>query len=601
MTNRPAGGRDAHSRKPSLRSELLRRQYLRKDARGCVVETPRQMFARVAEATAAPEANHGAAPSDVRALARRFFRLMSRGIFLPNSPTLMNAGRENGMCAACFVLPVEDCIDGIFDSITRVALIQKAGGGTGFAFDRLRPAGDIVASSGGRTSGPMSFLRVFAETTRAIQQGAHRRGANMAMMCVEHPDVLKFITAKDHAGAFENFNFSVKVGDVWMGALLNDPDSPHVVTNPRTNERHVIPKRVNVQTYTIQDLPPAERTSVPCFTVREIWERIVASAWATGEPGICFIDRVNRNNPTPVLGRIEATNPCGEQPLLAHECCNLGSINLSRFVRPDGAGMNWIALAKTVRLAVRFLDNVVDMSWCPTAPIRVQTLGNRKIGLGIMGFADALAGLGLRYDREEAVAFASEASRFIQEQAHKASRDLALERGSFPNWAGSIWDAEHHCPMRNASCTTIAPTGSISVIADCSSGIEPVYSLACRRRALDGREFIQIHPLLERLGKRGGWLSDAVRDALLEGVSPSSIPETRRVELAGGRWKQMTLFDDGDSHNGETDTRTRNPLRQDQGHHLGQRDRERYAAQRAGLPALQGWRRMEANGQLRPR
>jgi len=483
------------------------------------------MLARVAEATATPEASYGATASEVRAIALRFLRLMSRSVFLPNSPTLMNAGREHGMCAACFVLPVKDCIEGIFESITQVALIQKAGGGTGFAFDRLRPAGDIVASSGGRTSGPVSFLRVFAETTEAIQQGAHRRGANMAMMSVEHPDVLKFITAKDQPGAFENFNFSVKAGDTWMEAVLKDPGRRHVVTNPRTGERHVIPGKIDVQSYTIGDLPPAERTDVPCFTVREIWQRIVASAWATGEPGICFIDRVNRDNPTPALGCIEATNPCGEQPLLAQECCTLGSINLSRFVRPGGDDMNWRALAETVRLAVRFLDNVVDMNWYPTEPTRAHALGNRKIGLGVMGFADALVGLGLRYDDERAVAFASEASRFIQEQAHSASEDLARQRGHFPNWTGSVWDTARQRPMRNATCTTIAPTGSISVIAGCSSGIEPIYSLASRRRALDDQEFIQIHPLLERLSERDGWMSDAVRDALLDGILPTSIPE----------------------------------------------------------------------------
>jgi len=506
-----------------LRYQLMQQRYLMKDANGQVIETSRQLFYRVAKAIAAPEAGYGASSADIQELTDKFFHLMRRGIFLPNTPTLMNAGRENGMCVACFVLPVRDCLDGIFDSITQTALIQKVGGGTGFAFDELRPTGDKVSSCGGRTSGPISFMRVFSQTTQAIQQGAHRRGANMGMMSIEHPDILKFIIAKEQPGAFDNFNLSVKVSNAWMETIKKNPDSPHIVTNPRTHKRYVLPHSLDVESYTIDDLPTADSADIPCYTVQEIWEKIVTCAWATGEPGICFIDRVNSDNPTPALGRIEATNPCGEQPLLPYECCTLGSINVSKFVSTNGDRVKWPVLAETVRLAVRFLDHVVDASHYPIEKIRAQAMGNRKIGLGVMGFADALVRLGIRYDSQEALDFASQISRFIQEQANDASHQLAMERESFPNWAGSIWDTALHCPMRNASCTTIAPTGSISIIAGCSSGIEPIYSLAYRRRALDGQEFTEIHPLLERTGQHDGWMSDAVREALLEDVPPEQI------------------------------------------------------------------------------
>ncbi len=509
--------------RPSLRRQLLQKRYLLKGAQGRVVETPRQMFMRVAKAIAAAQGDYGATRSEVRALAKEFYRLMRHGIFLPNSPTLMNAGRENGMCNACFVLPVEDSIDGIFAAITQTAQIQKAGGGTGFAFDKLRPTGDYVASSGGETSGPISFWRVFAETTHAIQQGAHRRGANMAMASIEHPDILKFIRAKSRFDAFENFNVSIKITNGFMDRLCNCPDSPHIVTNPRNGSSHVIPKSVAIETYRIQDLPAAGAADVPFYSVQDIWEMIVTSAHATGEPGVCFIDRVNEDNPTPSLGRIEATNPCGEQPLLPHESCNLGSINLAKFVVPSTGEMDWDELARTVRLGVGFLDNVADVTYYPTEKIRARSLGNRKIGLGVMGLADALVLLRMRYDSHEALEFASEVSAFLQQQAHEASQELADERGSFPNWIGSTWYTRHCRPMRNAAVTTIAPTGSISIIAGCSSGIEPIYMLAYRRRALDGQGFIQVHPLLEQIGRHDGWMTDTVRDALLDGTPARQI------------------------------------------------------------------------------
>ncbi len=520
----PANTARTNHRKQDLVNDLLARRYLCKDENGCVIETPRRMFWRVADAVAAAEAGYGASEQEIARLRRQFNRLMISGCFLPNSPTLMNAGRDNGMClSACFVLPVPDSIEGIFDAVKQTALVQKAGGGTGFTFDHLRPTGDLVASSGGRTSGPISFIRVFSQATSAIQQGAFRRGANMAMMSVEHPDILKFITAKDEPDAFENFNFSVKVTDQFMRLLNDRPNEPHMVINPRTGERYLIPRDVDIANYSIEDLVPIGHVGFPCFTIGEVWYMIVCGAHAAGEPGVCFVDTVNQDNPTPHIGRIEATNPCGEQPLLPHESCNLGSVNLAKFVLSDGT-INWKRLQETIQLAVRFLDNVIDINCYPIPEIEQATLGNRKIGLGMMGFADALILMGLHYDSEEAVQLAEKVSRFLTDSAHKASEELARSRRTFPNWEGSTWDTEHHQPMRNAACTTIAPTGSISILAGCSSGIEPIFSLATKRRALEGDEFIEIHPLLEDLGRRHGWMNENIRSALRKGTPPSEIP-----------------------------------------------------------------------------
>ena len=507
-----------------LREQVLHQRYLRKNEHGQVVETPRKMFWRIANAVAAAEAKDDAKRPEIRQLAKRFYRLMAGGLFLANSPTIMSAGRDSGMClSACFVLPVPDSIDGIFEAVKQTAQVQKAGGGTGFAFDRLRPTGDLVASSGGTTSGPITFMRVFVEATKAIQQGAFRRGANMAMMVIYHPDILKFVLAKYESGEFENFNFSVKITSEFMRALFDRPNEPHVVINPRTGKRHLIPRDVDISTYTIDELPEAGHVGFPCYTVGEVWCMIVRAAHATGEPGICFIDVVNEDNPTPHLGRIEATNPCGEQPLLDFESCNLGSINLAKFVRTNGR-IDWDRLSETITLAVRFLDNVIDINCYPIPEIERATLCTRKIGLGLMGFADALIKQGIRYDSAEAVDFASKVSRFMTDTAHEASEELARTRGTFPAWEESVWDTQHHRPMRNAACTTIAPTGSISIIAGCSSGIEPVFSFVIKRRALDGGEFLEIHPLLEELGQQQGWMTDEVRAALLEGVAPGEIP-----------------------------------------------------------------------------
>jgi len=510
----------------SLKKTLVDSRYLKKDAAGRPCETEDDMYWRVARAVAAVERRYGASQEQVDNLEFVFYEMMSQGKFLPNSPTLMNAGRDEGVLSACYVLPLDDSIEGIFATVKHMALIQKAGGGTGFSFDRLRPAGDLVASSGGQTSGPISFLKVLSETSHAIQQGAHRRGANMATISIDHPDVLKFITIKNDPEALANFNISVKISDAFLARLRHNPDTVHVVINPRTRNKHMIPRNVDPKRYRLQELEPLSSKSLTsCMTVSQVWDKIIQNAHATGEPGLIFIDRVNSYNPTPQIGRINATNPCGEQPLLDYESCNLGSLNLSAFVLPDRSGTDWGALKDAVSHSVRFLDNVIDLNHWPLPKIRQATLNTRKIGLGIMGVADALILLGLRYDSDEAAEYCKRAGRFIQEHAHKVSHRLAHERGNFKAWEKSTWSLHDHQPMRNAACTTIAPTGSISIIAECSSSIEPLYTLAYRRRALDGEEFIQIHPLLEKLGTEQGWLSEDVQNRLIEGHAARDIPE----------------------------------------------------------------------------
>ncbi len=506
-----------------LRTETLRRRYLLKDATGQCIETEDQLYPRVASHIAQAEVKYGATPEQVKGWEHRFCELMKNGLFLPNSPTLMNAGREHGLLSACFVVPVDDSIEDIFEAVRITALIQRAGGGTGFSFGRLRPTGDRVASSGGTTSGPISFMAVFATVTGAIQQGALRRGANMGMLPIHHPDILGFISAKQNPQALTNFNLSVAVTDEFMEQLETHPTLPHIVVNPRTKKRYLIPRSVDISSYTLDNLVPEGSPADECYTVAELWQMIVASAWATGEPGICFIDKVNRRNPTRHLGDIEATNPCGEQPLEPYGACNLGSIDVSKFVTVDGTDLHWDMLAEVVADAVRFLDDVIEVNHYPIPQIEQVTLGNRKVGLGIMGFADALILLGIRYDSEKAVALAEKLSSFVQERAHKASEELAGKRGSFPNWKGSMWDTVDHRPMRNAAVTTIAPTGTISILAGCSSGIEPVFNTASKRRALDGQEFTQLHPLVERLGREQGWLTEDVRERLAGGIPPREI------------------------------------------------------------------------------
>jgi len=495
---------------------VLRSRYLIKDQHGKCLETPAQLFSRVASLVAEAEAKYGADSSEIRQWHRKYFDLMASLKFLPNSPALMNAQRR-GMLSACFVLPIEDSIEGIFEAVKQTALIQQAGGGTGFSFDRLRPTGDRVASSGGTTSGPISFWRVFSETTNAIQQGAFRRGANMGMMSVEHPDILKFLRAKQNLKAFTNFNISVKITDDWMKKVLKSGKSLHIVKNPRTGARYLLPRRIDITNYTINDLhkltgkgKPRSKRAGQFYTVGNIWKIIVKCAHKTGEPGVVFIDRINRDNPTPSLGRIEATNPCGEQPLLPYEACTLGSINLTKFVSVDNdkADIDWPALAKTVRLAVRFLDNIIDVCKYPVRDTVRLAQGNRKIGLGVMGFADCLFLHGIPYDSQRGIEFGSELMNFININARKASSELADLRGPFPNWSHSIWRTKRKKKVRNASITCVAPTGTISIIADCSSSIEPIYSLVFVRRILDGSKMLQINPIFKQVSEKHGFYSN---------------------------------------------------------------------------------------------
>jgi ribonucleoside-diphosphate reductase alpha chain len=512
---------------------ILQSRYLIKDQQGKCIETPAQLFSRVALLVAGAEAKYAASNSEIKGWHRKYYDLMASLKFLPNSPALMNAGRQ-GMLSACFVLPIEDSIEGIFETIKQTALIQKAGGGTGFSLDKLRPTGDLVASSGGTTSGPISFWRVFSETTDAIQQGAFRRGANMGMMSIGHPDILKFLHAKQNLKAFTNFNISVKITDDWMKTLATSGKSPHIVENPRTQQRYLLPRRIDIASYTINDLhkltgksPRAAGYAGQFYTVSDIWKMIVSCAHKTGEPGVAFIDRINRDNPTPSLGRIEATNPCGEQPLLPYEACTLGSINLVKFVTADQpkAEMNWPALAETVKLAVRFLDNIIDVCDYPVRDTIRLAQANRKIGLGVMGFADCLFLLGIPYDSQQGINFGETVMKFINENARQAGNTLADLRGPFPNWNDSIWRTEKNRKVRNASITCIAPTGTISIIADCSCGIEPAYSPVFVRQVLNGSKMLQINPIFRQIAEKGGFYSKKLEKQIAKTGSIQKIPQ----------------------------------------------------------------------------
>jgi ribonucleoside-diphosphate reductase alpha chain len=473
---------------------VLQHRYLAKDSEGKVIETPESLFERVA--TAVAEADTIFDPSaDVQSTTRTFSELLTNLWFLPNSPTLMNAGRPLGQLAACFVLPVEDSLEGIFESLKQAAIIHKSGGGTGFSFSNIRPEKDLVKSTAGVSSGPLSFMSVFDSATETVKQGAARRGANMAVLRVDHPDIEQFISAKNNPNQLNNFNISVALTDDFMEAL--EQGNGYDLFNPRTGE-------------TITRMP-----------AEKIFDLIVTSAWLTGEPGIIFIDRINGANPTPHLGLIEATNPCGEQPLLPYESCTLGSINLSNMV--DNGKINDSRLKQVVHAAVHFLDNVIEMNQYPLPVIEKITKQTRKIGLGVMGFADLLIKLKIAYDSETAIECAEKIMHTIRYEAQQASSKLAKLRGNFPAYNGSVFDSPQTLYMRNATTTTIAPTGTISIIAGASSGIEPLFAVAHVRKILDGKSLNEINPLFVKTAKSEGIFSESLAAKIAKQGSLKSI------------------------------------------------------------------------------
>ncbi len=464
---------------------ILRQRYLRRDAQGEVVETPEEMFARVARFVARAERRYRKGWGSDRA-AKRFLTVLSDLDFLPNSPTLMNAGTRLGQLAACFILPVPDSIRGIFGAVSEMARIHQSGGGTGFVFSELRPEGDRVRSTGGIASGPVSFMRVFDQATEVVKQGGRRRGANMGVLRVDHPDIRAFVGAKEEPHAFANFNLSVAVTDRFMKAVRQDRAFPLI--HPRTG-REVRRERAGA-----------------------LFDLICRAAWHSGDPGLLFIDEVNRRNPTPALGEMAGTNPCGELPLYPYESCNLGSINLARMVRRGR--VDYARLEETVAVGVRFLDNVIDLNRYPLAKIRRMTLSNRKIGLGVMGFAEMLVQLGIPYDSEAAVRLSARLTRRFTGAARAASAELARERGRFPNFAESAYARKGSAPLRNATVTTVAPTGTISLIAGTSSGIEPLFAVSFVRRILDGTLLTETNPFFQEMVRTRGLQGDDVEAAL---------------------------------------------------------------------------------------
>ena len=507
---------------------VLNKRYLKRDEEGNVTETAVDMFMRVANTVSSAEVKFGASSEEQARVLDEFYGMMATGKFMPNSPTLMNAGRKMGQLSACFVIPIEDSIDSIFNAIKATATIQKAAGGTGFSLDRLRPSGDWISSSGGTTSGPLSFWKVLNETTTAIQQGAFRRGASMAMMSITHPDILKFIFSKQEKGAFENFNISIKITDAWMKQLKEGPNNPTIVTNYRTSISYWIPKSVNPNTYTLKDLEKVSGTNCDnskYWSYKDLYGVIVHNAWQTGEPGVCFIDVVNAHNSIPVSGPIESSNPCGEQFLPAWGSCQLGSINLIKFVLPDNT-INWKDLGQTVKNAVRFLDNSVEVNNYVIPQIGEVAKANRNVGLGIMGFADLLFKIGVPYDSDDGLAWADRIMSFIQTNAHDASEELAVKRGNFPAYEGSTWQTKHKRKQRTSATTTVAPTGTISIIADCSCGIEPIFSLAFLRNVMQTqlKEFNSYFESVAKKAKYWGYEREKLFDLIMEHGTIASIP-----------------------------------------------------------------------------
>ncbi len=477
--------------------KVLKNRYLMKDYEGKVIETPSQMFRRVAKAVAKADLLYDK-KADVVGTEETFYQIMVNREFLPNSPTLMNAGTRLGQLSACFVLPVEDSIDGIFTTLKHMALIHQSGGGTGFSFSKLRPAGDIVGSTKGVASGPVSFMTIYDAATNVIKQGGRRRGANMAILDVTHPDILKFIEAKSREGILTNFNISVAVTDEFMDAV--EENGEVALINPRSGKTEAK------------------------LRARHIFDLIVANAWRTGDPGLVFINEINRHNPTPQLGEIRSTNPCGEQPLLPYESCNLGSINLAKIVKERE--LDWEKLRRVTRTAVHFLDNVIDVNKYPVPEIGELTRANRKIGLGIMGFADTLILLGIPYDSEEALAMAEKVMKFVGDEATKKSVEIGEKRGAFPNFKGSLWEKRGYKTIRNSTVTTVAPTGTISIIAGCSGGIEPLFAVAFVRNVMEGTRLLEIQPTFEQIAEKRGFHS---RDLMLQIAKTGSIQNIEEI------------------------------------------------------------------------
>lgn len=458
--------------------KVLERRYLRRDDHGLLAETPTGLFRRVAVAVAQAEDAYHTPAAEKAAFAERAFRAMERLEFLPNSPTLMNAGQPHGQLAACFVLPVEDNLESIFDAIKHTAKIHQSGGGTGFNFSALRPAGDRVASTGGKASGALSFIGLFNHTTEVIKQGGRRRGANMGILNADHPDIEAFIALKATPGSLANFNLSVAASDHFMKAA--GLGQSIALRNPRTG---AITRRTNAKT---------------------LFRDIAQNAWAGGDPGLIFLDEINRKNPTAHRGKITTTNPCGEQPLHANESCTLGSINLAALVA--NGSVDWVRLAELIQLGVRFLDNVLDVNAYPLPEVAEVTRAHRRIGLGVMGFAEALIAQGIPYDTPKALRFAEQLAAFFQKEAHASSAALAKTRGTFPTYAGSSWEKMGK-PMRNATVTTIAPTGTISILAGCSSGIEPLFAVSFVRNVMEGTRLLEVNSLFERITRERGLYS----------------------------------------------------------------------------------------------
>jgi len=499
-------------KKPKLSpnaEQILKKRYLLKNEKGEIAETPEGLFKRVARTVSEVESNYPTSPYKPEELYEKFYNMMVEFYFLPNSPTLMNAGTPLGQLSACFVLPVGDSMEEIFDAVKKTAIIHKTGGGTGFSFSRLRPKNDIVKSTGGIASGPVSFMKVFNEATEAVKQGGRRRGANMGILRVDHPDILEFIDCKSKEGELANFNISVALTDKFMEAL--EKDEEYELINPRN-------KKVWAK-----------------LKARDVFDKLVYGAWRNGEPGVIFIDTINKKHPVPGAGEIESTNPCGEQPLLPYESCNLGSINLAKFVKGKPVYLSkkigtygeavkkidWESLREIVHLSVHFLDNVIDANHFPFKEIREMTLSNRKIGLGIMGFADMLYQLGIPYTSEDALKLAEKIMKFIQDEAVNKSRELAEFKGPFPNIDKSIYKF----PIRNATLTTIAPTGTISMIADTSSGIEPLFSLAYVKNVLGGEKLLYVNKYFEEAARELGFYSEELMEKISKSRSIKKIEE----------------------------------------------------------------------------